>query len=119
MPDQLRDQCMISHMTSTWLLRDHCAISFTNATLQTVETAEGVSRTVVDFGRRNNSKSTTKYGDAAGMKISGVADNTVRELHDVWADAHAEVEPGTFRRTDMATAQNEYNYYRGGTKLIA
>ena len=94
------------------------AISFTNATMKTVETADGVIRVVVDFGRRNSSNSETKYGDAAGMKISGVADNTVRELHVVWADANAEVKPGVFRRADMATAQNEYNYYRYGTKLI-
>ncbi|MBQ2629127.1 MAG: hypothetical protein IJG13_05555, partial [Kiritimatiellae bacterium] len=93
-------------------------ISFTNATLKTVETAEGVSRTVVDFGRRNNNSTEPRYGDAAGMKISGVADKTVRELHVVWADANAEVEPGVFRRADMATAQNEYNYYRYGTRLI-
>ena len=93
-------------------------ISFTNATLKTVETAEGVSRTVVDFGRRNNNSTEPRYGDAAGMKISGVADKTVRELHVVWADANAEVEPGVFRRADMATAQNEYNYYRYGPYLI-
>ena len=97
---------------------DNSAISFTNATLKTVETADGVIRDVVDFGRRNSNNSATKYGDAAGMKISGVADNTVRELHVVWADANAEVEPGVFRRADMATAQNEYNYYRYGTQLI-
>ncbi len=94
------------------------AISFTNATLKTVETTAGVVRTVVDFGRRNSNNSTTKYDDAASMKISGVADKTVRELHVVWADANAEVEPGVFRRADMATAQNEYNYYRYGTMLI-
>ena len=92
------------------------AISFTNATLKTVETTAGVVRTVVDFGRRNSNNSTTKYTDAAGMKISGVADKTVRELHVVWADAHA-AESG--RYADMATSSGKaLDYYRYGTKLI-
>ena len=95
------------------------AISFTNATLKTVEMASGVNRAVVDFGCRNNADSTVKYESAAAMKITGVANNTVRELHVVWADANAEVEPGVYRRADMATSSGTaLDYYRYGTKLI-
>lgn len=92
------------------------AISFTNATLKTVEMSSGVNRTVVDFGCRNNVNSTDKYENAAAMKINGIADNTVRELHVVWADAHA-AESG--RYADMATSSGSaLDYYRYGTKLI-
>ena len=92
------------------------AISFTNATLKTVEMSSGVNRAVVDFGCRNNVNSTDKYENAAAMKINGVADNTVRELHVVWADAHA-AESG--RYADMATSSGSaLDYYRYGTKLI-
>ena len=96
------------------------AISFTNATLKTVEMASGVNRTVVDFGYRNNVKSAVKYDNAAAMKITGVADNAVRELHVVWASAN-EVRPdGTTIRSEMATSSGSaIDYYRNGSRLLS
>lgn len=95
------------------------AISFTNATLKTVEMSSGVNRAVVDFGYRNNVNSTVKYENAAAMKIKGVADNTVRELHVVWAAAH-ETTPDGIRRVDMATSSGSaIDYYRNGSMLIS
>ena len=95
------------------------AISFTNATLKTVEMASGVNRTVVDFGYRNNVNSAVKYDNAAAMKIAGVADNTVRELHVVWASAN-EVRPdGNTIRSEMATSSGSaIDYYRNGSRLL-
>ena len=50
------------------------------------------------------------------MKISGVADGVVRELHVVWADAHA---ADSGRYADMATSSGSaLDYYRYGKKLI-
>lgn len=91
-------------------------ISFSDPTLVTVQTADGVTRTVLDFGDQNihGSRRDNVHTNAAGMRFTTTFDN-IREAHTIFADTDAYGNRGVTIISDDST----YNYLRGGSgKLI-
>ena len=97
-------------------------ISFSDPTLQTVETAPGVFNTVLDFGDLNvhdgytwadgSLRNPTNF-NAAAMRFSTTFDN-IREAHTLFADSSSDGR----RNVTIFSDDNQYHYLRGNNGVL-
>ena len=90
-------------------------ISFTNPTYHAVQTAPGVTRPMVDFGRCSGAAVSQHYPSTAGMDFNRRFTN-VREVHVVWA---ADAEDKQWSAGDILCDRTGYHYTRNTTTILS
>ena len=97
-------------------------ISFADPTLRTVETVDGVFRTVIDFGDQNvhdkylNKDGSVRYPtnfNASAMRFSTTFDN-IREAHTIFRDSDKDGR----RSVTIFSDDSQYHYLRGDNGVL-
>lgn len=115
---EIADQRVAGLTAKTWTNPTSTStdpIAFSDPTLVTVQTADGVTRTVLDFGDQNinGNRRDNVHTNAAAMRFSTTFDN-VREVHTIFADTDAYGN----KNVTIISDDSSYNYLRGGSGML-